>query len=49
MAKARPGVPELLLPPPTATQLGFQVIKEFMLYTDCRIIIVFTKKSLYTP
>jgi hypothetical protein len=35
MAKARTGVLEpLLLPPPTATQLGFQVINEFMFYTD---------------
>jgi len=34
MAKARSGVLELLLPPPTAAQLGFQVINEFMFYTD---------------
>jgi hypothetical protein len=32
-----------LLPPPTATQLGFQVINEFMFYTDWKIITVFTK------
>lgn len=33
MAKARPGILELLLPP-TATQLGFQVINKFMFYTN---------------
>jgi hypothetical protein len=48
VAKARSGILELLLPPPTATQLCFQVIDEYMFYTNWRIITVLTEVPVHT-